>query len=93
MIKQNCAARVLDGAQLHGFRADMVANDHEIDHGIVLEPTPSHTPGHVALNLQNGRDSALFTGVLFHYPMQIAEPQPSSGVCIDADLSRAFYRQ
>ena len=38
MIKQNCAARVLDVAQLHGFRADMVANDHEIDHGIVLEP-------------------------------------------------------
>ena len=66
----------------------MVANDHEIDHGIVLEPTPGHTPGHVALKLQDGEDTALFTGDLFHHPLQIAEPQLSSVVCTDADLSR-----
>lgn len=69
-------------------RADLVKNDHEIDHGIVLEPTPGHTPGHVALNLDNGGDTALFTGDLFHHPLQIAEPQLSSVVCTDADLSR-----
>ena len=69
-------------------RADLVKNDHEIDHGIVLEPTPGHTPGHVALHLDNGGDTALFTGDLFHHPLQIAEPQLSSVVCTDADLSR-----
>ena len=50
-------------------KADMVAMDHEIDHGIVLEPTPGHTPGHVALHLDSGGDSTIFTGDLFHHPI------------------------
>ena len=69
-------------------RADLVKMDHEIDHGIVLEPTPGHTPGHVALRLDNGGDSAIFTGDLFHHPLQVREPQLSSAVCTDAELSR-----
>jgi len=69
-------------------RADLVRDDHEIDHGIVLEPTPGHTPGHVALNLTRGGDTALFTGDLFHHPLQVYEPDLSSVVCTDGDLSR-----
>jgi len=69
-------------------RADLVRDDHEIDHGIVLEPTPGHTPGHVALNLTRGDDTALFTGDLFHHPLQVYEPDLSSVVCTDGDLSR-----
>ncbi len=69
-------------------RADLVRDDHEIDHGIVLEPTPGHTPGHVALNLASEGDRALFTGDLFHHPLQIYEPDLSSTVCTDQDLSR-----
>lgn len=69
-------------------RADLVAMDHEIDHGIVLEPTPGHTPGHVALHLNSAGDDAVFTGDLFHHPVQVREPQLSSHVCSDQDLSR-----
>ena len=69
-------------------RADLVAMDHEIDHGIVLEPTPGHTPGHVALHLNSAGDDAVFTGDLFHHPVQVREPQLSSYVCSDQDLSR-----
>lgn len=68
-------------------RADLVAMDHEIDHGIVLEPTPGHTPGHVALHLDSAGDSAIFTGDLFHHPIQVREPQLSSHVCTDPDVS------
>jgi glyoxylase-like metal-dependent hydrolase (beta-lactamase superfamily II) len=73
---------------LEAGQADLVAMDHEIDHGIVLEPTPGHTPGHVALKLDSGGDRALFIGDLFHHPLQVREPQLSSMVCTDAELSR-----
>jgi glyoxylase-like metal-dependent hydrolase (beta-lactamase superfamily II) len=69
-------------------RADLVRDDHEIDHGIVLEPTPGHTPGHAALHLDEGGDTAIFTGDLFHHPFQVREPQLSSAVCTDPDMSR-----
>lgn len=69
-------------------QADLVKDDYEIDHGIVLEPTPGHTPGHVALHLSSGGDTALFTGDLYHHPLQIFEPELSSTACVDPVLSR-----
>jgi glyoxylase-like metal-dependent hydrolase (beta-lactamase superfamily II) len=69
-------------------RADLVRDDYEIDHGIVLEPTPGHSPGHVALHVDSEGDTALFTGDLFHHPLQMYEPDLSSTVCTDPVLSR-----
>ena len=54
-------------------RADLVAMDHEIDHGIVLEPTPGHTPGHVALHLNSAGDDAVF------YRRPVSSPGPGAG--------------
>ena len=69
-------------------RAVMVAGDHEIDHGLFLEPTPGHTPGAVCLHLKDGGEHAVFCGDLMHHPLQVPEAQWSSIFCTDPELSR-----
>ena len=69
-------------------RAVMVAGDHEIDHGLFLEPAPGHTPGAVCLHLKDGGQHAVFCGDLMHHPLQVPEAQWSSIFCTDPDLSR-----
>ena len=49
-------------------RAEMVADTHAITDTIRLEPTPGHTPHHVALRVGSGDHEALFTGDLIHSP-------------------------
>lgn len=70
-------------------KAVMVENDHEIEVGIWLEPTPGHTPGHVAVHLEHGGSRGLFTGDMMHHALQVPECQWSSVFCSDAELSRA----
>lgn len=69
-------------------RAVMVAGDHEIDHGLFLEPAPGHTPGAVCLHLKDGGEHAVFCGDLMHHPLQVPEAQWSSIFCTDPELSR-----
>lgn len=69
-------------------RAVMVAGDHEIDHGLFLEPAPGHTPGAVCLHLKDGGEHGVFCGDLMHHPLQVPEAQWSSIFCTDPELSR-----
>ena len=55
-------------------QATLVDNDHEIDTGVSIEPTPGHSPGHVVVNLSSNGNSAVFTGDLMHHPVQVPEP-------------------
>lgn len=64
-------------------RADLVADDHEIDTGLWLAPAPGHTPGAVVLNLESGGDKAIFTGDMMHHALQVPEPQLSTIFCSD----------
>jgi glyoxylase-like metal-dependent hydrolase (beta-lactamase superfamily II) len=58
-------------------RADIVRNDYEIgDHARIL-PTPGHTPGHVAFTFGRGRDDAVVSGDLMHWPLQARYPELS----------------
>ena len=56
-------------------QADLVETDHALDDEVWLEPTPGHTPGHVAIRLASKGDSAVMCGDLMHSPVQCAHPE------------------
>jgi glyoxylase-like metal-dependent hydrolase (beta-lactamase superfamily II) len=64
-------------------QAVLVDSDHELDHGISLEPAPGHTPGNVVLNLSSGGSDAVLTGDVMHHPLQLVRPEWSSRACED----------
>ena len=61
---------------------------HEVAPGLRFEPTPGHTPGHVAVRLTTAAGQAVFAGDLMHRTVQVAEPQWNSRFCHDAHRAR-----
>ncbi|MEM7744720.1 MAG: MBL fold metallo-hydrolase [Pseudomonadota bacterium] len=55
-------------------QADLVETDHQIEDGVWLEPTPGHTPGHVAVHLVSAGRHAVMWGDLLHSPAQALYP-------------------
>jgi glyoxylase-like metal-dependent hydrolase (beta-lactamase superfamily II) len=55
-------------------RAVLVDMDYELDREVWLEPTPGHTPGHVAIGLRSQGVNAVFSGDIMHWPMQCIFP-------------------
>jgi len=60
--------------------------------GLLFEPTPGHSPGHVAVRLQDGGREALFSGDVMHQPLQIFRPDWNSRFCIDVSQARVSRR-
>lgn len=73
-------------------RADLVADDHEIERGITLAPCPGHTPGHVVLNLASGGARGAIIGDVIHHPIQLLFPDLSSRADSDMDAARRSRR-
>lgn len=73
-------------------QADLVASDHEIDHGLHLEAAPGHTPGTCLLHARSGAAHGIFSGDVIHTPVQLADPGLSSRFCSDAELSARTRR-
>jgi len=48
--------------------------EHEVETGVVVAPSPGHTPGHSCLRLASGGEQGLVIGDLMHHPVQCAEP-------------------
>ncbi len=65
--------------------ADFVADTYEICPGVVLEPTPGHTPGHVSVHITSNGEEALITGDCIHHPCQMTR----TDWCSSADFDRA----
>ena len=74
-------------------QAVLVDNDHEIETGLWLEPTPGHSPGHVIVNVESQGERAAFTGDLMHHPVQVPHPEWSTCFCWDMDMSAATRKQ
>jgi len=73
-------------------QALLVEGDHQLDDGLVLEPSPGHSPGHMCLNLAAGGRRATFSGDVLHHPVQCARPEWNSRFCHDPARSRATRR-
>jgi len=68
--------------------ADVVDERADLGHGITLEPTAGHTPGHVSLWIRSEGETALLTGDFIHHPVQLAEPRWAEVGDVDVELAR-----
>lgn len=69
-------------------RAVLVDMDHALDDEVRLEPTPGHTPGHVAIGLRSRDVAAVFSGDLMHWPMQCIYPDWNFRFDADSEQAR-----
>ena len=70
-----------------------VEGTHALEEGLLIEPTPGHTPGHVVLRAESQGQRMLFAGDLCHHPLQVYYPDVNSRFCEDADGARATRRR
>jgi glyoxylase-like metal-dependent hydrolase (beta-lactamase superfamily II) len=73
--------------------AEIVASDADLGHGLVLEPSPGHTPGHVSLWVESDGERAMITGDFLHHPVQFAEPEWAEVADADVELARQTRRR
>lgn len=78
-------------------RAELVSNDYALDDEVWLEPTPGHTPDHVAVAFASRGESAVMCGDLMHSPIQCLYPEWIPRPDWDTDLAartrRAFLER
>lgn len=71
----------------------VVPMDHALDDHLRLEPTPGHTPGHVATHLKSGGRRAVMLGDLIHAPFQLPHPEWSPIYDWDPKMGAATRRR
>ena len=70
-----------------------VEADHALDDEVWLEPTPGHTPGHVAVALASGGKRALMCGDVMHSPLQWVYPEWRYWADFDPELAKKTRRE
>lgn len=68
---------------------DFVGDTHQLCDGIVLEPTPGHTPGHVSVHITSSGEEALITGDCIHHPVQMTRTDWCSSADYDQSQGRS----
>ena len=71
----------------------LVDMDFALDDEVWLEPTPGHTPGHVAIRLASKGAAAVMCGDLIHSPVQCAHPDWDFIYDHDPELARRTRRR
>lgn len=67
--------------------------DHDLGPNLWLEAAPGHTLGSVVLHARNESGGALFSGDVWHHPLQFAEPSLSIFVEQDVAMGAATRRR
>ncbi|WP_439359135.1 MBL fold metallo-hydrolase [Bradyrhizobium sp. DASA03007] len=73
-------------------QAEIVDGEAAIGDGLTFHPTPGHSPGHVAIQLCDQGQKALFSGDIMHQPLQIFRPDWNSAFCEHEEHARASRR-
>ena len=68
--------------------ADVVTPDADLGHGIRLESTAGHTPGHVSMWIESDGERVLLAGDFMHHPVQFAEPDLAEIADADVEVAR-----
>jgi glyoxylase-like metal-dependent hydrolase (beta-lactamase superfamily II) len=79
---------VFEAGQVDFVELDHLA-DHDLGPGLSLESAPGHTAGSIVLHARNEAGGALFTGDVWHHPLQLAEPSLTIFVEQDVAMGRA----
>lgn len=66
----------------------VVADDYELETGIVLEPCFGHSAGHVVVNIASGGARGVVTGDVIHHQVQLRFPEMSTKADTDRDRAR-----
>jgi glyoxylase-like metal-dependent hydrolase (beta-lactamase superfamily II) len=64
----------------------------EVLPGIRFLPTPGHSIDHASIELTSGGETALFSGDVFHHPVEVYDPDLVSVFCEFPDASRRSRR-
>lgn len=73
-------------------QVDLVGHEFSIGHEISLQPTPGHTPGHLAILIESNQQRAVMSGDLIHSPIQCQYPEWRALPDWDPELARATRR-
>jgi glyoxylase-like metal-dependent hydrolase (beta-lactamase superfamily II) len=73
--------------------ADFIDPEHVIVEGVMLQPTPGHTPGHCSVFISSEGEEAILAGDVLHHPVQAALPGVSSNFCWNTDIAVATRRK
>ena len=74
-------------------KALMIDSDAQPDPLLTIRDYPGHTPGSIAIVLEDGGRRACFSGDIMHHPIQIYHPDWSSQFCTDQDQSARSRRR
>lgn len=73
-------------------QAEIVDGEAIIGNGLTFHPTPGHSPGHVAIELIDADERAIFSGDIMHQPLQVYRPDWNSRFCEHPEHARASRR-
>ena len=85
-------ARGQRAAVIAAGKALLVTNDHALDDEVWLEPTPGHTPDHVAICLASRGERAVMCGDVMHSPVQCLHPEWTAWPDWDPDQAKRTRR-